>query len=251
MVADNEGRSFSGHSFAPGDHVRWFAEKMGWPIRRHNILVEGNDSAYFEFAAGLYQRTFNRDLLSQIAIFPTGDGEAGGTYGILRHFPTFRSIIETDVDVDGGRQFQAIVLLDSDSAGKNARNGLTAKYTNYLENRDVFLLQRKLPRTTCDPSQLGRAIAKENAEWKSLDCEIEDLLSIELLETFVEGTSRAMSRDPVRVSDGHHFEFNDGVKPELLRFVRDFADLSDVELIVDVLKSLRFYLRLDPDGDAI
>jgi hypothetical protein len=250
-VAQNSGLSIASNMFSPGGHVKWFAARMGWPLRANNILVEGNDSGYFEFAADLFRQEHNRDLLAGLAIFPTGDGDAGGTDGILRHFPTFRSLIDADVDMNGMRQFQAIVLLDCDSAGKNAKNGLTAKYTVYQEHRDVFLLQRRLPRTTRSPTQLGNAITRENEAWKRLDCEIEDLLSLRLLEKFVANTVKSLRRNPVHVNGAHHFEFNDGVKSALLRFVRDNACINDVELIVDVLKSLRYYMGLSPDGDPV
>jgi hypothetical protein len=222
---------------------------MGWPVGANNILVEGNDSSYFALAANLFRQEYNRDLLAGLAVFPTGDGDAGGTDGILRHFPTFRSLIDTDVDINGVRLFQAIALLDCDSAGKNAKNGLTARYTAYQEHRDVFLLQRRLPRTTRSPKQLGNAIDRENEAWKRLDCEIEDLLSLPLLETFVKQATRPLRCDPVHLNGAHHFEFNEGVKPALLRFVSEHARLKDVEMIVDVLKSLRYYMGLSPDGD--
>ena len=237
--------------FSPGDHVRWFASRMNWAIRANNILVEGNDARYFEIAAQLYRQTDNRDLLANIAIFPTGDGEEGGTHGILRHFPTFRSLIDTDLDGEGNRQFKAIVLLDSDSAGKSAKNGLTARYTNYQEHRDVFLLQRRMSRKTRDPVALGSLITKENSAWKKLDCEIEDLLSLDILERFLKQAIRPLRREPSLLAGAHHFEFHEGVKPDLLRFVKDRASYDDVHAISEVLKSLRFYLGLCADGDIV
>lgn len=241
----------SGREFTPGDHVRWFADRMNWPLAPNNILVEGNDAHYFELAARLYRKEHNRDLLADMSIFPTGDGDVGGTYGILRHFPTFRSLIDTDVDANGNRLFKAIVVLDSDSAGKNARNGLTAQYTIFQEYRDVFLLFRRMPRTSRDPVQLGKATTKENASWKRLDCEIEDLLGADLLQSFVKQATRPLRREPIFLDSAHHFEFHDGVKSELFRFVKERARLDDIHAVVEVLKSLRFYLGLAEDGVVV
>lgn len=238
----------SGREFAPGDHVRWFAGRMNWPLAPNNILVEGNDASYFELAARLFRNEHNRDLLADISIFPTGDGDGGGTFGILRHFPTFRSLIDTDVDANGNRLFKAIVLLDSDSAGKNARNALTAKYTSFQEYRDVFLLFRKMPRKSRDPVQLGEAMSRENASWKRLDCEIEDLLGADLLQLFVKQATRPLRLEPIFLESAHHYEFHEGVKSELLRYVKERANLDDMHGIVEVLKSLRFYLGLAEDG---
>lgn len=241
----------SGSAFTPGDHVRWFANRMNWPLAPNNILVEGNDARYFELAAKLYRKEHTRDLLADMSIFPTGDGDEGGTYGILRHFPTFRSLIDADVDANGNRLFKAIVLLDSDSAGKSARNGLTAKYTIFQEYRDVFLLFRKMPRTSHDPVQLGNATTKENAPWKRLDCEIEDLLGADLLQRFVKQATRPLRRDPMFLESAHHYEFHEGVKPDLFRFVKERANLDDVRAVAEVLKSLRFYLGLAEDGAVV
>lgn len=231
---------------SPGDHVRWFAGQMKWPICRNNILVEGNDSRYFALASELYMKETGVNLLADLAIFPTGDGDDGGTYGIQRHFPTLRTLIDTDTDLNGKKLFMAIALVDYDAAGKHACRSLAAKYTRFKENRDVFLLRRTLPRVTCDSTQLGIAIEKANDAWKALDCEIEDLVRADLLHEFVRSSGSALRRPPVFLNGAHHCEFSDGAKPEFLRFVQKSASLQDLDLVVEVLKSLRFYLRLTP-----
>ena len=53
-----------------------------------------------------------------LSIFPTGIGDAGGTYGILNYYPHLRVLIERDVSPDNQRLYRAIVLLDNDSEGK-------------------------------------------------------------------------------------------------------------------------------------
>ena len=50
-------------------------------------------------------------LLSGLAIFPKGEGDKGGTYGILRHFPSLRDLIDMDLDEQGSRIFRAILFL--------------------------------------------------------------------------------------------------------------------------------------------
>lgn len=228
--------------------MRWFASRMSWPIDDNNVLVEGNDSRYFQLAANLYRGVHNRNLMANLSIFPTGDGPEGGTHGLVRHYPVFRSIVEHDTTLDGMRQYRAIVLLDSDPAGKHACSQLTSAHSAYRENRDVFLLQRVMPRHTRDHAELSRAIAKANEQWKSIDCEIEDLLSLDLLENFCQASTDPLRRPPRVVNGAHHFEFSKGIKPSLLRFAIDCAVLRDVQMLIDVLKSLRYYLGLDPDG---
>ena len=114
----------------------------------------------------------------------------------------------------------------------------------------AFLLKRRLPRLRGDPGQYFSAIEQENGDWGGLDCEIEDLLSRRLLESFVQENPRCLSRSPIRSVDGigHHFEFETFAKTMLYGFVEQRCSLSDLTLLIELIKTLRFLLELEPDG---
>lgn len=241
--------------YEPGLYTHIFAAKMGWPIRKNNILVEGeSDLNYFKLADEFYTRETSRTLIgSDLAIFPTGSGDAGGTYGLLDGFPQLRNHIRLDTASDDKELFRVVVLLDNDKAGRDAMRRLMAGDTELLENRDLFLLRRVLPRGTREYYQLTRHIEQENNAWKELDCEIEDLIHRTLIELFIEENHGCLhrTRPSVILENAHHYEFADAVKPNLFRFVRKHAEFDQLVSVIEVLKSLRFYLRLDPDGDQV
>lgn len=239
----------------PGDMVRLYAARRGWDIRAHNLIVEGaNDQRYFALASDLHFRETGLRLVgSDLAAFPTGIGDQGGTDGIQRELPTLQNLTSVDFDERGQRIFRFVALVDSDPAGKQAARALTGKHTTLRQNRDVFLIQREFPREAREPEQLGRLIEHCNERWKSLDCEIEDLLPFDLLDSFVQSNSNVLKRigrkdNPAKENGGHHFEFDIAVKGRLFRFVEENAMLCDLSGIVEMLRSLRFYVGLEPNG---
>ena len=241
--------------FRPGDLVRTYALKCGWSIRKHNVIVEGeNDQRYAILASNRYQEDTGLCLVgSDLAVFPPGIGDEGGTYGIQRQLPTLQGLVDVDFDEDGRRMFRFVALMDSDRAGKQAARALTGQHMKLRQNRDVFLLQREMPRETRDPNRLGRLIEQYNAPWKKLDCEIEDLLPFEMLDEFVKSNSNVLKRvtrgDNPQVENGrHHFEFDRAVKGRLCQYVEENALLCDLVTVVEMLKAMRFYLGLDPNG---
>jgi hypothetical protein len=243
----------SGPPFLPGSIVRWFADQLGWPLDRLNIVVEGElDQKYLFLASDLYREACGRALTSPpLSIFPTGIGVEGGTDGILEHFPLLRMLIERDVSPEHRMLFRAIVVFDNDSAGKKALNRLRERYATLRDYYDLFLIHRQMPRATREPGHLSRLLKEVNREWNGMDCEMEDLLSSELLAEFVRENPRRCRREPVHKAGGHHFEFSPDAKSALFRFARDYATVDDVAGVIELLKSLRFYLGLDPEGDPI
>lgn len=233
-----------------GGQVQWYAGQLGWPIRFRNIIVEGEtDRDYFRLADKLFYEAKGRRLLGdEVAVFPTGSGDQGGTYGIVEHFPIFRKLIDLDVDAHGKTPFRCIALVDGDSQGKNAFNILTSKYTRLRQYRDVLILQRELPRATVEPKALRTQIENANKAWRQIDCEIEDLVSYSLLDAYVDAQPKSKKREPILLNDGHHFFFQSEYKRDLFRFVEDYAGYTDVDRIIETLRSMRFYLGVDPDG---
>lgn len=233
-----------------GNHVTWYAEQKGWPLKKTNIIVEGDiDKAYFELSDRLYHGKTGRRLLgNDLSVFPPGTGDDGGTPGICSQFPVLRKIIDMDVGTDGKATCRAVTLLDGDSAGKQAKNILTSKYSRLIEWRDVFVLHRQMPRSTIEPNALKSQIERANQQWRHLDCEIEDLISADLMDLFFEQESNCLKCAPFETAGARHYEFQIGCKGSLYRFVEENASYEDIELIIDVLRSMRFYVGLNANG---
>jgi hypothetical protein len=239
--------------FAPGDNVRWLASRLGWDLAPVSVIVEGGlDRAYLTLASDLYQQDRQRRLVGgAFAVIAAGGHGPGGTDVIKEHFLFLRKMIGLDLTPEGRPVFRAVVLLDSDMAGKKTVHYLTAEYTGCLLYRDVFLLHRHLPHGTREPRQLTRQIESANSEWKGLDCEIEDLLSRTVLEEFARQSPRSLNRSPQIQGDGHHFEWKRQDKPALYKYVEENAILGDLQPLVEVLRWLRFLCGLDPDGEPV
>ena len=242
-----------GTTFQPGDLVRRFAALYGWPVRERTVLVEGeSDQRYLELADRLYKAETGLSLISpQIAIFPTGIGDDGGAFGLQRHFHPLRTIMDRDVTLDGKKIFHAITLFDCDLEGRRGFGALTGQHLNYKKWRDVFLLQRSLPRTTRDATQLAKLIESTNQVWRGLDCEIEDLVGSSVISAFVEENPGAVFRPHEERSGGVRCFLKREFKAPFRRFVETNALLRDIEQLVETLKFLRYHLGLVPDGEAL
>lgn len=235
----------------PGDFVRDLGRRLDWHISTHNIMVEGStDVDYFQLAARLYQKEKKLSLLDEsLSIFAVGARNRGGTKAMQRYLPVLHDLLPTDPVDYNGKEFGFLVLLDCDAAGKGAARSLTGENMGLRMNRDVFLLQRVLPRDTRDPGQFQKKSEQLNSDWATLDCEIEDLVNGPLLEEFVRENHGCCKRGPILKNGAHHYDWHGHLKPSLFRFVESNALMSDVSLIVEVLQSLRYMLRLHPEGD--
>lgn len=244
-------RGPAGLQFEPGDNVRWYASKYGWALARRNIFVEGEtDASYLNLASRLYTKEHGLKLLSDdLKVLSVGFGNAGGTDCIKENLLHLWKLIDLDCNSNGRPLFRAIVLLDNDYEGSRTCQYLTDRYIRLRENRDVFVLKRLFPRESQDPRRLVDIIKNANAAWHDLDCEIEDLLSKEILDVFVEDNPGAVQRQPVLANGCHHFDFTTSGKSALCRWVPTVANLNDVTQIVELLKSLRYYLGLKAEGD--
>lgn len=232
---------------APGEHVRWYAQKHGWSLARNNIMVEGiTDERYLHLAAKLYERQHAKQLLENVSIFAAGPGNEGGTHGVIERFPPLHRLIQMDVGLDEKALYRTIALLDNDAEGNNTCKYLTGRYTNLREHCDVFVLRRIFPQTTRDPKLLEDVIKKANEHWKTLDCEIEDLVHLDLITTFVDENPTSIRRAPIIINGAHHCSFEAKGKSDFCRWVESSAVLADLQLLVDLLRSLRYYLGLNP-----
>lgn len=233
-----------------GDHVRWFANKVGWTIEPGvNLVVEGDhDVRYFRLAHSIHRHATGRWLLGDgFHVLAAGMGDAGGTNGIMDHFVAIHKAAKLDLRPDDLLPvFRLAVLLDDDRKGREAFNYLTANHTGCLRWRDVFLLQRQYPTDTRDLKQIELRVKALNAPWKSHNCEIEDLLPELMIELFNEQHSKCFSRDPVQVAGRWHYEFAVATKGALCTQVERLAMPEDLSEIINVLKALRFFLAVKP-----
>ena len=172
--------------FQPGDLVRAFASLYGWPVKERSILVEGeHDKRYFVLADQLYSdKAQLRLLCPRLAVFPTGIGDEGGSFGLQRHFHPLRAVMDSEMTPNGQKIFHAIALFDDDIEGRRGFGALSGQHLNYRKWRDVFLLQRSLPRSTRDPVQVNNLVQKANDDWRGMECEIEDLVAIGIIKEF-------------------------------------------------------------------
>lgn len=254
------GRDRSSHRFGPtettkpyepGDIVRNYAARKNWPLANNLLMVEGHlDVLYFRLASALYFQETNLELLgNSIAVFPPGLGEEGGTPGIVREFPTLRNNIRTDSPEGNDELFRLIVLLDHDYDGLWARNVLLSD-KRLSEHRDVFCLHRRMPRRSRNPKEVSKHFSEANQSWKGLHCEIEDLVAKPILDEFIAENPSCINAKKTKVlADAYHYEFVTGVKNRLFEYVETWSQLSDLELIIEVLKSMRYYFGLLEDGD--
>jgi len=233
----------------PGSHVQFVARGKGWNLKKTSVMVEGDtDVSYFELASKLYSNKHDKKLVGDdFSTFSPGTGDEGGTPGIIQWFPTLKNLIDIDVDTASKKCFRIAVLVDGDSAGKMARKALLAANRSFVENRDVFVLHRTMPRSTREPTTLTKQIEKSNKGWKSIDCEIEDLIEKSFLDEYFSENPRAR-RNLQEVNGAYHVNMERGYKGELFRYVEKYAIYEDIKKIIDIVRSLRFYLGVDPDG---
>jgi hypothetical protein len=212
-------------------------------------MLEGrSDAEYFRLADLKYQAQHagQKLICDKLSLFQVGDGDAGGVENIKDKFAYLREVLSTESYNVASERIMAIVLMDNDYEGRRGAQFLDKR--GFKLHRDVFLLARTLPRQTRDPYQMSRLITDANAPWADIDCEIEDLLSRDLLDLFAEMEPSCVAREPQFRGDGHHYEWTRDGKAKLLRFVRQEASYCDVAGIVELLKSLRYLLCLPPDG---
>lgn len=136
-----------------------------------DTTLEGDtDEGYFKLASRLYFENHGRRLIGEdFTVFSVGTGDEGGTPGIIEWFPPLLKLIDADVDERSNRLYRVAVLVDGDSAGKKARNALLASNRKLLENRDVFVLNRIMPRKCTEPKIVSKQIEAANNDWRQLD----------------------------------------------------------------------------------
>lgn len=228
----------------------WLALKWGWRLSRANIMVEGaSDVRFFRLASDVNaQATGLRLLCDDLSIFAAGEGDEGGTYGIAERFPTFHNLSRLDLDGGGKRKYRVVALVDDDPMGRRAVAGMTAGNRSINEYEHVFRLRRVMPSRAGSVRALSDQTKASNAEFGNLDCVIEDLVSAKLCEEYVTKFPHHRARAPLVYGSSQHSRWELAGKRGLFEYVEKNATVTDLHRLIDVLRSLRSYVGLPPDG---
>jgi hypothetical protein len=228
------------------DTVATYGKSLGWTLGVRTVLVEGtSDVALFQLAARLEREATQVDLFEGgLTIIAAGEGDQGGTRGVIRELNALRCFARTCVLQNGRPKYRFIGLFDNDKAGRSAIKGARVVDTSILEYKDVFRLLPVMPlKGNIEPKTLGKTFDRLNAGYKGLDWELEDLLPLDFIEAFLSDHPFAVSRT-TPVGDKIHRDFTRDGKARLHRFVKENALRKDLEDVVDVIRSLRFCLNL-------
>jgi hypothetical protein len=93
------------------DAVAAYARSLGWDIRPRTVLVEGtNDVALFELAARAERKKTGTDLFADgLAIIAAGDGDQGGTRGVIRELNALRCFARASLMPNGRPRYRFVL----------------------------------------------------------------------------------------------------------------------------------------------
>ncbi|EMM2267806.1 hypothetical protein [Pseudomonas aeruginosa] len=228
----------------------WLALQRGWILKRGSVMVEGSsDVAYFNHASKLYEIEEKKRLIDDdFSIFAAGMGDEGGTFGISESFPTLFNLADIDAKNTPSKKYKVIALVDDDKMGQAAAGGISRGHRSIIEYEVIFRLRRKMPLRAGSTRALEQKTKEANSEYGNLECVIEDLISSEFHQKFISKMPQANWKPSIHKGTGaHHYLTEDG-KRQLLKFTIESATIADLQSIVDILKSLRTYVGLPPDG---
>lgn len=228
------------------DAVARYAMALGFAVRSRTVLVEGStDASLFRLAADLERAAGGRSLLGDdLTVVAGGEGDLGGTRGVIRELIGLRALARTCLMPNGRPRYRFIALFDNDKAGRLAVKALREFDSSVLEYKDVFRLWPAMPLPgTLDPLSVQKAFEKENGCYKGLDWEIEDFVSPSLVEAFQDEHPAAVAHS-VSVGGREHRDLTRDGKARFHHFIKQHAIRDDLSGLIDVLSALRFYLGL-------
>lgn len=227
------------------DMVARYGRSLGWRLLPRSVLVEGtSDVELFQLAADLFFQIERKDLLSDLAIVAAGEGDRGGTHGVVRELVVLRGLASRYLSPAGRPIYRVVGLFDGDTAGQKAVNGARGIDISIIEYRDVFRLHPIMPKIgSVDPAVLRRSFESQNEPFKRLTWELEDLISEPLMELFLDEYPTALIKKD-EISGFIHRELTRDGKSRLIRFCKENADLKSLKGVVDVLHALRHYMSL-------
>ena len=239
------GRSRRGLVADDLDPVARYAMSLGFRVRPRTVIVEGTtDVELFQLAARLEREATGVELLgNDLAIIAAGVGDLGGTRGVIRELVCMRGLARTHLLPNGRPVYRFIALFDDDKAGKQAVRAAKDFDTSLLECKDLFRLCPVMPRPgNLDPGTMQKAFERENAPYKGIEWEAEDLLTHDFYEAFLAEHPGTLLKSSA--SEKLHRDLTADGKARLHRFVKQNAMRSDIVGVIEVLKTLRFYLGL-------
>jgi hypothetical protein len=229
------------------DAVARYGMALGFTVRQRTVLVEGNtDVKLFELASIREYEATGIELLGQsLAVVSPGTGDRGGTSGVIRELVSLRANARTCLLSDGRPRYRFVGLFDTDRAGRLAVRTANEIDSSILEYKDVFRLHPVMPADgILHPKALKASFERENAAYKGIEWESEDLLPDAFINEFLSECPGAVRRK-VDIGGGKvHRDFTQEGKARFHRFIQDHAILKDLAGVVDVLKALRFYCGL-------
>lgn len=238
---------------APGqtDIVAQYGVSKGWRLKPRCVLVEGtSDVALIDVAARLFEAETGRSILEGLAIVAAGQGDRGGTRGVIRELITLRNLSAAYLSPAGRPVYRFLGLFDDDTPGRNAVTGARSIDVSIVEYRDVLRLKPVMPATgSVDPAALKRSFDSLNASHKGINWELEDLVGKDLFALFLEDHPTALIRSS-EAGGAEHRELTQDGKSKLIRFCAKHADLASLRPVVDMVHALRHYLNLSRVGNV-
>lgn len=228
------------------DPVARYGRTLGLTFRHRTVLVEGtSDIDLIQLAARLEHEAGGIKLLNhEFTVIAAGQGDRGGTNGVIRELIALRSYSRTYLSQNGTPHYRFIGLFDNDSAGIAAVKLLRTIDTSILEYKDVFRLLpiMSLP-GNLDPGTMQKTFERENDDCKGLKWEMEDLIPDSFMAAFLSEYPDAVRRNDSKGGKVHR-ELTDDGKPRLHRFIKQNAVRDDLKSVIDLLRALRYYMGL-------
>lgn len=228
------------------DFVARHGMALGFRIQARTVLVEGTtDADLFQLAARLERHKTGVDLIGNgLAILAAGEGDHGGVDGVLQQLTGFRFMARSCLLPNGRPKYRFVALFDNDRAGRQAIKRARDFDRSILEYKDLFRLFPVMPlHGDRDPTSLQKRFEADNASYKRLDWELEDLLPQSFCDAFASSCPDGIVRsDPV--AGKIHREMTRDGKAKFHRFIKDHAMHDDLEEVVAVLRAVRFYVGI-------
>ena len=228
------------------DAVERYAQSLGVTVRRRTVLVEGTtDARLFDHAARLEKQETGRDLLGgDLAVVAAGEGDKGGTGGVVRELVSLRAVARTELLPNGKPKYRIVGLVDNDNAGKRAVTEVQRIDAGIMEFKDIFRLWPVWPAPKdLSPPVLRSKTETENESYKRLDWELEDLFSASFVDAFLEERPGAVARKS-EINGRVHRDFTVDGKARFHHFIKLHAMHKDLAEVIRVLEAMRFYLGL-------
>ena len=230
------------------DYIERFAKSKGFDIRPRTIFVEGTrDADLFQLAAKLEWQRTDVDLLGdRLAVVAAGERDLGGVAGVCRELITFKNMAQTLLDHNGRPKYRFVGLLDYDRAGREAVQVARRMDISLLEYRDVFYLRPIMSLSQHrDPQTVRQCFETDNADYRALDWELEDLVS-ESLAAEIVAAQPGLVRREISAGERVHRDWSDEGKARLHLHVRQRAVWADLKAVVKVLTAMWYYLGIKP-----